>query len=48
MGDADLIGLPWRIVVSARTMEQEKLEVKKRTQSDSVMMTRPELLAQLS
>lgn len=33
--DADLIGIPWRVVVSDRMMVQEKVEVKKRNEKDS-------------
>ncbi|MEK7086967.1 MAG: His/Gly/Thr/Pro-type tRNA ligase C-terminal domain-containing protein, partial [Patescibacteria group bacterium] len=36
--DADLIGLPWRILVSEKTLVQEKIEVKKRDQKDSQLM----------
>ncbi|MEK7086752.1 MAG: aminoacyl--tRNA ligase-related protein [Patescibacteria group bacterium] len=36
--DADLIGLPWRILVSEKTLVQEKIEVKKRDQKDGQLM----------
>lgn len=47
MGDADLIGLPWRVVVSARTMEQGKLEVKRRGEAEAEMLSLEELLGRL-
>jgi len=31
--DADLIGIPWRLVVSARNLKQEVIEVKKRNEN---------------
>lgn len=36
--DADLVGIPWRAVVSARTMESGKLEVKRRNESEARLM----------
>lgn len=33
--DADLIGIPWRVIVSEKTMVQEKIEVKKRSENES-------------
>ena len=44
--DADLMGIPHRIVVSAKTVEQGKYEYKKRTVTDSSMET-PESLKKL-
>ncbi|HSX34983.1 MAG TPA: proline--tRNA ligase [Candidatus Saccharimonadales bacterium] len=32
--DADLLGLPYRVVVSAKTLANQQVEVKKRTESD--------------
>jgi prolyl-tRNA synthetase len=43
--DADLIGCPYRVVVSAKTGEQ--IEVKKRTEKDSNLVTLAELIKQL-
>jgi prolyl-tRNA synthetase len=37
-GDADLIGIPWRVVVSEKTMKENKIEVKKRNEHDAVLM----------
>lgn len=45
--DADLIGLPYRVVISAKTVEQGKIELKKRTENDSTMITIDELKNQL-
>jgi prolyl-tRNA synthetase len=37
--DADLLGIPHRVVVSAKTVEQGTFEYKKRTETDSSMQT---------
>ncbi len=37
--DADLIGIPWRIIVSEKTTKEGKIEVKKRSGKESKMMT---------
>jgi prolyl-tRNA synthetase len=36
--DADLIGIPIRMVVSEKTLKEGKVEVKKRTESEAVLM----------
>ena len=36
--DSDLIGIPWRIVVSDKTMKEKKIEVKKRGEKDISLM----------
>jgi prolyl-tRNA synthetase len=36
--DADLLGMPHRLVVSAKTIEQKKIEYKKRTETGSSMV----------
>lgn len=41
--DADLIGLPYRVIVSAKTMEQGQIEFKKRTETESTLITTSEL-----
>lgn len=41
--DADLIGLPHRIVVSAKTLEAGKIEYKKRTETESKLLTLEEV-----
>ncbi len=43
--DADLIGIPYRLVVSKRT--GEKVELKKRTDNNSMLLTPPEILSHL-
>lgn len=40
--DADLIGLPWRVVVSDKTMKEKKLEVKKRSETEARLMDEAE------
>lgn len=42
--DADLIGIPLRVVMSKKTVEKDKLEVKKRNESDAQLMTKDQLL----
>ncbi len=36
--DADLIGIPWRIVISEKTVKAGKIEVKKRAESEATLM----------
>lgn len=45
--DADLLGMPYRVVVSKKTLEQGKIEMKARTEVDSTLMTIEELKNQL-
>ncbi len=42
--DADLIGIPYRAVVSGKTMVQEKIEVKKRDESEAKLIKAEELV----
>ena len=42
--DADLIGITWRAVASSRTADQNKIELKSRTESKSRMVNLKELL----
>ena len=44
--DADLIGLPWRVVISARTLGEGKVEVKQRT-GEQELISIEELFARL-
>ena len=37
--DADLIGIPWRVVVSERTLKEKKIEVRKRSESEAKLLT---------
>ena len=41
--DADLLGMPYRVVISSKTIEQGKIELKKRTESDATFITTDEL-----
>lgn len=41
--DADLLGMPYRVVISNKTIEQGKIELKKRTESDATFITTDEL-----
>jgi prolyl-tRNA synthetase len=36
--DADLIGLPFRVTISPRTVEKDSVEFKKRAEKDSVIV----------
>ena len=45
--DADLIGIPWRVTVSARSIEQGGVEVKRRSASERQNLTEDQLLALL-
>lgn len=42
--DADLIGIPKRIVISAKTLEEGKVELKRRDEDESQMITQEELI----
>jgi len=42
--DSDLIGIPWRIVISAKTMEQGRIEVKNRKTGEVKMVEEEELV----
>ncbi len=42
--DADLIGLPYRIVVSAKTMAQGKVEIKKRNEKETKLIKLEEVM----
>lgn len=46
--DADLIGLPYRVVVSSKTIQAGKHEFKKRTGTDTEMISSDELIKLLS
>lgn len=45
--DADLLGIPHRVVISAKTVEQNKVEYKARTSDETHLLTADELLARL-
>ncbi len=46
-GDADLMGIPYRVVVSAKTLATNKYELKKRTEIDAKMVSKEELIKKL-
>jgi len=43
--DADLIGVPQRIVISSKTIEEGRVEIKRRDEKESRLVEREELLA---
>lgn len=46
--DADLIGIPYRVVISGKTISQSKLELKLRASNDAELITTEQLLKRLS
>lgn len=47
-GDADLMGIPYRVVISAKTLQNNEYELKKRTEDDVKMLNIKDLLALLA
>lgn len=47
-GDADLMGIPYRVVVSAKTVAGGEHELKKRTEDTTKMVNVEDLLALLA
>jgi prolyl-tRNA synthetase len=45
--DADLLGIPYRVVVSSKTVAADKFELKARTSQDSEQVSRQELMQRL-
>ena len=45
--DADLIGIPFRLTVSARTLKEDAVEVKGRTQDKGTMIPRAQIVAKV-
>ena len=45
--DADLIGIPLRLTVSARTLKEHAVELKRRTEAKGVMIPRGEIVAKV-
>lgn len=45
--DADLIGIPWRLVISEKTLAENKLELKARTSDETNLLTVDDVLARL-
>jgi prolyl-tRNA synthetase len=46
--DADLLGIPWRVVVSARSLKEQGVEVKKRNEEKGKIISVDELLKLLA
>jgi prolyl-tRNA synthetase len=45
--DADLLGIPYRVVISDKTLAEDKVEIKKRTESDAKLLPLTEFIAKL-
>ncbi len=45
--DSDLLGLPYRLVVSTKTLAQESVELKKRSETDSQLVKLDSIVSQL-
>ncbi len=45
--EADLIGIPWRVVISERTLKEGKIEVKQRNQKESRLISLKKFLEEL-
>lgn len=43
LNDADLLGIPWRIVISEKTLAAKKIEIKKRSEKTSQLITQAQL-----
>jgi len=43
--DADLIGIPYRVVISKKSLENSGVEIKKRNEKDSKIISKEELFA---
>lgn len=46
--DADLLGIPYRVVVSSKTIAEKQYEIKQRTQDKAVMLSRKEAYSLLN
>lgn len=46
--DADLLGIPYRVVVSSKTIAEKQYEIKQRTQDKAVMLSRKEAYSLLT
>ena len=47
LNDADLLGIPWRAIVSEKTLRQNGIELKKRSAAEFRLVSSAELLAEL-
>jgi len=45
--DADLLGLPWRVVISARSLKSDQAELKRRTSDEKHMVSLDEVCAHI-
>ena len=45
--DADLLGMPWRITISPRTLEKDGVELKRRTDKKAEVISRAEVVSKL-
>jgi len=45
--DADLIGIPFRLTVSARTLKENAVELKKRSEENGTMVPRGEIVSKM-
>ena len=45
--DADLLGIPYRIVISDKTLAEDSVEIKKRTESEAKLLPLSEFIAKL-
>lgn len=45
LAQADLIGLPWRVIVSSRTLKEGKIEIKQRAKTESSLVTVKEFIS---
>ncbi len=46
--DADLIGIPYRVVVSDKTLQTQQFEIKKRGEADTQLLSRDDLITMVS
>jgi len=45
--DADLIGIPWRLVVSEKTLANDKVEIKRRDQKETQLLTLEQIIKKI-
>ncbi|MFC1756993.1 proline--tRNA ligase [Patescibacteria group bacterium] len=45
--EADLIGIPWRVIISEKTLKEDKVEIKKRDSEEAKLIEQKELLQAL-
>lgn len=48
LNDADLIGIPYRLILSKKTLAEEKIEVKKRSENEARLVTESQFYENLS